>query len=31
MRENLVLFGSDREALAAGYEPCATCRPAIAA
>jgi O-6-methylguanine DNA methyltransferase len=30
-RGNLVFFGSDREALAAGYEPCATCRPAVAA
>ena len=29
-RENLVFFGSDRKALAAGYRPCATCRPAAA-
>ena len=30
-RENHVFFGSDRQALAAGYHPCATCRPALAA
>ena len=31
MKENRVHFGSQREALAAGYEPCATCRPAAVA
>jgi O-6-methylguanine DNA methyltransferase len=31
LKENRVHFGSQREALAAGYRPCADCRPAAAA
>jgi O-6-methylguanine DNA methyltransferase len=31
MKENRVQFGSQREALAAGYHPCADCRPAAVA
>ncbi|HMA17207.1 MAG TPA: methylated-DNA--[protein]-cysteine S-methyltransferase [Thermoanaerobaculia bacterium] len=31
LESNLVRFGSQREALAAGYRPCGACRPAAAA
>jgi len=31
LRENRVIFSSQREALAAGFKPCADCRPAAVA
>lgn len=31
VRDNTIRFGSAREAVAAGYQPCGDCRPAIAA